>query len=479
MPVVANKNNLLPPSDASNDPRASSSLRDFSWPLATLIQDVKKTLNPECVPFVSPAAKSKTVSKLNPLSQVFVPSTSQSERRITPPHKRVPKVDPKAENLPSKQTTETVNMGSKPSQPFPSELQEPHSNSSEAEDVSAKVKDDVTAIKNEKKILPHLRCLPPKAATPTLPPAAALETATDKEPSLPVTAGALMQSTSVMQSEAETMRAWLDDLEKQSTSQSLQDERSNSTHTSLSGNKLISLDAEDAGKSSAADFAPGFTVEAMHHLLEEAKNASPTLNTASPTADSLLATLQTLPAKAHDGSNVTAILKDLLAQFQTPQNVPANVQQCQRGLDNERYTTATSTDPYLQHVSREPIVANFEITTKTKKEQSSFGSFFDQPAVSEREVDNNATSKDGFADGKVVDERVSKFRSKLPATEDESNITADFLTAYDSKFHDVQGKYGKAAKSEEISRDKGSQAEKSAPYDPEQYFDPVSQLLRC
>lgn len=433
---MTNKTNNSDPdrvSYAPTDLGVSDSLRDFPWPQASLIQNVKKTLDPECVPFVPPAAKSRPVSKLSPFSQEFVPAMSQSQRPVTPLHKRMPKAHPRSEDSNSandrNEAVTILNIISRPasSEPEITSSQEPEpvhtttstggspeaaavessskpqgspNDPSKTEDASSKVIDDVTRAKGAKSIPPHLRGLPPKADASKVLPVALLIT-----PSTPVTADAVVKDTNITQPEAENMEAWLDTLEKQSTGQSVPDERSNSPPTSF-GDTLIDLDIEDAGKS---------------------------------------------------------------------QEVPFNVQNFQGACMGEDYTTATSGDPYVMHVSRETtdttLVAH---TAKIKEEQSKAGTSTDQLIVSEGEAGTTGASKDDFPNTEEVGKLVSDFKTQLPATKNESNITADFLAAYGSKLLGVKSKYRESAKSEKDSSEEPPIEER---YHKDQYLDPVSLFI--
>ncbi|MCJ1279071.1 hypothetical protein MMC21_006893 [Puttea exsequens] len=78
-----------------------------------------KALNPECVPFVPLQASISPefpMLRLNPLSDVFVPTGVKNEtakvptvRPTTPPHKRIPKIRSTKENLPPPQDGDPMN----------------------------------------------------------------------------------------------------------------------------------------------------------------------------------------------------------------------------------------------------------------------------------------------------------------------------------------------------------------------------------
>lgn len=440
---MTNKTNGSDPvraSNASNDPRVPTSLRDFSWPQATLVQHEKKTLNPECVPFVPPAAKSTLVSKLSPFSQEFIPAIGQPERSVAPFHDRVLRIAPSREDLStandlnknvamlkdrsrpaSSEPGMTTSQGPTPVGATTSTVVKPElaavdsssipqgslDTPAKTENATSKVTNNVTITKNAKSIPPHLRGLPPKA--PKLEPAATLAM-----PSPPVAANAPLKNTDIIQAEAKTMKAWLDTFEKHAMGQSVPDERSTSRPTSEG--RLIDLDVEDTERSLNTDSAPGA-------------------------------------------------------------NVPANVHEVRNGLKDERYNLANSADPYLQHLSREPTVSalgdNF---AKIKMDQSNTETPSDNQPVSVREAGTTRKSEDDFVDIDEVDERVSNFKAQRPATGNESNIAADFLTAYNSNLSGVKSKYDQAVKSVNDFSSNGAYVE--ARYHKDIYLDPVSLFIQ-
>jgi len=440
---VTNRTNGSDPvraSNASNDPRVPTSLRDFSWPQATLVQHEKKTLNPECVPFVPPAAKSTLVSKLSPFSQEFIPAIGQPERSVGPFHNRVLRIAPSREDLStandlnknvamlkdrsrpaSSEAGMTTSQGPTPvgattSTVIKPELAAIDSSSiphgsldtpAKTENATSKVTNNVTITKNAISIPPHLRGLPPKA--PKLEPAATLAM-----PSPPVAANAPLKNTDIIQAEAETMKAWLDTFEKQAMAQSVPDKRSNSRPSSE--DRLIDLDVEDTGRSLNTKSAPGA-------------------------------------------------------------NVPTNVQAAWKAFKDERYNTANSLDPYLQHLSREPTVSALgDNSAKTKKDQRNTEAPSDHQPARVREAGTTLTNEDDFVDTEEVNERVSNFKAQRPASGNESNIATDFLTAYNSKLSGVKSKYDQAVKSEKDFSSNGAHVE--ARYHNDIYLDPVSLFIQ-
>lgn len=280
---------------------------------------------------------------------------------------------------------------------------------SKTESVTSRVTDHVATTKNANSIPPHLRGLPPKAASPKLEPAATLAI-----PSTPVTANTPLKDMGIIQAEADTMKAWLDTLEKQVMGQSVLDERSNSRPTSE--DRLIDLDVEDTGRSTNADSATGFAPEA---------------------------------------------------------NVPSNMQESQVALEDKIYDTASSADPYLQHLSRKTTVSALkEKSAELEKEQSNTETSRDHQPAPVHEAGTVVMNEDDFGDNEERDKRVSNFTAQLPATENESNIATDFLTAYNSKLLRVKSKYSKSVKNEKDSSSKGTSIE--ARYHRDQYLDPVS-----
>lgn len=509
MRVVANNsggNSHTKVSDASrSDGHTSHSLRDFSWPQATPIHQVKKTLNPECVPSTLPSAESTLTSKLNPFSPEFVPAMRQSKENVPPTHNQDVNPQIKKElGSPSKKSTKTENVP--PPQLRAAKLQlkkevlSPSDQATEADaavdsikEKSSKAQADpstseqvntnapiqprtvtVSGIDNSRESLlsptkakdpfpeptknvaianatkplpPHLRGLPPKAAAEKLEPAATLASTStakttdtlrkDKDPGVPV---------------PESMKAWLDDLEQKPMGQSVLDERSNSTLSSPPGEKLIDLDNDDDGKAPRAENAPGFTLEALELIVDKTTSTGAISDSElQQKTRSLLATTMSQPAKAQSGSNVDAIVQDLVSQFLNKQQFPASTEEAQGLSEDENDTTADFKDPYLQHLSRG---RNDDLNAHTGHSRDP-----------KRVADTPGPPKDPFGGPDQENEGVSDVKARRPNPKTESSITANFLNAYNEKLSGVQSKYVKPA---------GKENKKPTLSHNDQIFDPVS-----
>lgn len=493
-------------SDATqSDGHTSHSLREFFWPQATPIHQVKKTLDLECVPSTLPSAESTLTSKLNPFSREFVPAMRQSKENVPPPHKQDVNPEVKKElGSPSKKSTKTENLppphlraakshfkkevlspsGQAPKANATMDTMNEKSSKAEAgssipaqvntnapiqpgtvavsgidnsresllsptkaKDPSSEPTENVAIANAMKPLPPHLRGLPLKAAAQKLEPAATLaSTSTAK------TTDTLPRDKKPAVPEPESMKAWLDDLEQKSMGQSVLDERSNSTPSSPPGDKLIDLDNDDDRKSAQAETAPGFTPEALKGILHKTKSRGATPDSElQQTLESLLANIVSRPTKAQSEPDMVAIIQDLVSQYQNKQRVPASMEEAQDPSDDENDTTTSFKDPYLQHLSR----------GRSDDQDACTG----HPNDSERGADIAGLSKEAFGGPDKENEGVSDLKARRPNPKSESSITADFLSAYNKKLLGVQSKYVKPT---------GTENRKPALSHDDQFFDPVS-----